>query len=671
MKDHVSGQEDTLVQFTITLPFSLSASPQSAILTQVFLLTLREAVYSQTWVKDDRYASENFADGLYTYLVSNSELKDLLSKFPEEVSQEELFTKVEQLTSSYVGGEGLIHQITWFGEAYPIGTDDLEALINQQPWARCFGDTDYTFGPNIPEQCDERTQTLLDVVIPGLREYYDQRMEDETPILKEEILNKVLELITASGVLYDDTWNLGEAWGKKLSKDQSNLYQLAMWNPEAESNAIDQLKTLLDSVPEVVRIRNVEVEVPFKQSFVDFLKIMQDRQAQLRNLQEELSNQKDTPPWLMLLNQTIETWFWTFVGNPIKEDMNLASQFIELGWNAASPYLSDDVELFIEGAASASTLALRQGLVALSGIAQLGADLQNALVQDPLHTLAGMALGIAGAGTGGFLFLDIYYYVTEPSLGWGGWRADMGNPYYQTGLAAGEFAAGIGQIIVSGVQLASPGATPGATSISINISRSCGLELAPGEVAVLQGTASYIITISREVVRKLEALGVGGLGANSFWQSTDFTGDEFWEAWENSEGDHNPKPDNYEDMTPPPPNVPEENLVRNPGWRQGSKTPNKRSLTWHAAEEWEPFEDLWYQGSLTRHGFDDLAQLDNIIDNPTQILVQENGAKVYLVKKRTSYDFCIVDQSGAIVTAMKNKSGEEIRLIAQNYGWKP
>jgi hypothetical protein len=86
-------------------------------------------------------------------------------------------------------------------------------------------------------------------------------------------------------------------------------------------------------------------------------------------------------------------------------------------------------------------------------------------------------------------------------------------------------------------------------------------------------------------------------------------------------------------------------------------TPSGRNLTTHAQEQ-----ALDRGMSLTR--------IDNIIDNPTGAFEQADGATAYIQKVgRNSYDLVVVGENG-VATVMANKTRQELRNLAHNFGWE-
>jgi hypothetical protein len=90
-------------------------------------------------------------------------------------------------------------------------------------------------------------------------------------------------------------------------------------------------------------------------------------------------------------------------------------------------------------------------------------------------------------------------------------------------------------------------------------------------------------------------------------------------------------------------------------------TPGGRILSEHA--------DL---DSLDRHGFSEpYSDVDAIIDNPTRVTQQGDGANVYIQAQQDgSYNMAVVNpKDNSIVTAMKNLSRQELRNLGKNYGF--
>jgi hypothetical protein len=95
---------------------------------------------------------------------------------------------------------------------------------------------------------------------------------------------------------------------------------------------------------------------------------------------------------------------------------------------------------------------------------------------------------------------------------------------------------------------------------------------------------------------------------------------------------------------------------------QGATTPRGRKLTEHACE------------SLARHGFAaPYSQVDDIMDNPTRVTKQADGATVYIQKagkKGRRYNIVIEGDEG-IVTGLRDLSKHELDNLGRNYGFDP
>lgn len=93
-------------------------------------------------------------------------------------------------------------------------------------------------------------------------------------------------------------------------------------------------------------------------------------------------------------------------------------------------------------------------------------------------------------------------------------------------------------------------------------------------------------------------------------------------------------------------------------------TPKGRPLSRHASEE-----------SLARHGFrKPYDQIDDIIDNPSRVVTQNDGASVYIQRapgRGRSYNIAVVNEEGEVVTAMRNLSPHELRNLGANQGFNP
>lgn len=91
-------------------------------------------------------------------------------------------------------------------------------------------------------------------------------------------------------------------------------------------------------------------------------------------------------------------------------------------------------------------------------------------------------------------------------------------------------------------------------------------------------------------------------------------------------------------------------------------TPMGRTLTQHA------------QQSLLRHGLREPFDLvDDIIERPTRVTKQADGATVYIQRntgRLRTYNLVILGEQG-IVTGMRNLTPQELKNLEQNYGFNP
>ncbi|AVH68152.1 polymorphic toxin-type HINT domain-containing protein [Nostoc sp. 'Peltigera membranacea cyanobiont' N6] len=105
------------------------------------------------------------------------------------------------------------------------------------------------------------------------------------------------------------------------------------------------------------------------------------------------------------------------------------------------------------------------------------------------------------------------------------------------------------------------------------------------------------------------------------------------------------------------------NEFNNPSYDPTPLTPGGRRLTQHS--------DL---DSLNRHGFSEpYSDVDNIIDNPSRVTQQADGANVYIqTTQNNRYNLAIVNpQDNSIVTAMQGLTPKELRNLGTNYGFNP
>jgi filamentous hemagglutinin len=98
------------------------------------------------------------------------------------------------------------------------------------------------------------------------------------------------------------------------------------------------------------------------------------------------------------------------------------------------------------------------------------------------------------------------------------------------------------------------------------------------------------------------------------------------------------------------------------GGSQITATPKGRKLTEHAKE------------SLPRHGFKEpFAQVDDIIDNPTRVTKQADGATVYIQRagpRGRKYNVVIEGDEG-IVTGLRNLGTRQLQNLGKNNGFDP
>ena len=100
----------------------------------------------------------------------------------------------------------------------------------------------------------------------------------------------------------------------------------------------------------------------------------------------------------------------------------------------------------------------------------------------------------------------------------------------------------------------------------------------------------------------------------------------------------------------------------NPGvMANSSSTPEGRVLTGHSVE------------SLRRHGFKDLKQVDDVINNATHKVNQRDGAVVFVQKvgvgSKAKYNLVVEGEEG-IVTGMRNFDRFDVQKMARNQGWE-
>jgi len=473
--------------------FELTAS---AILTlppaMNFEAALKEAIFGQPWA--EKYPSS--AQHLYDYLISNPELVDLLHRFPGEVSADELIAKVQELAGDLIDTE----------IADPLS--ELAAGASGDPYA--FEEAVWQF---IVQKWLEVTDTVPPDEIVSL---YDSEIRNNTDLKKDFITpfyagdEKISwEMVTGAIIARASDARFFPSLQFDLSlltTDIPTLYQLLEWKPKAaeEQAAVSALKTLLDpkNTPETIHIGDQVVPVPFRDQFVVFLTKMEERQARLEQLWKDYFGEEGEDEnwrakafkWLnehVFTQENVEAVLQFFLDS---HSFGYVIDVTKLEWE----YLVEPVV----GEDAANNVLAKLGTVVYN-ISQIGTNFQQALIDDPLNALAGMALAMAGTATGAFLLLDVYFYVTEPELGWGNWRCDTGGFAFQAGMAIGEFGMGVAQTIV-------------ATPVAVNSNPSIGLKSftvtvpkwLPGANVVAQMKA----VVPFVVVQDMAAFSVAGLG---------------------------------------------------------------------------------------------------------------------------------------------------------------
>jgi hypothetical protein len=91
-------------------------------------------------------------------------------------------------------------------------------------------------------------------------------------------------------------------------------------------------------------------------------------------------------------------------------------------------------------------------------------------------------------------------------------------------------------------------------------------------------------------------------------------------------------------------------------------TPGGRRLAKHAQE------------SLPRHGFHELSEVDDVIENPTRTTTQTDGGTVYIKRvgsgRQRKYDVVIESDRG-IVTGVRNLRPQELKNMGRRNGFNP
>jgi hypothetical protein len=99
------------------------------------------------------------------------------------------------------------------------------------------------------------------------------------------------------------------------------------------------------------------------------------------------------------------------------------------------------------------------------------------------------------------------------------------------------------------------------------------------------------------------------------------------------------------------------------GFILSATTSGGRQLSNHAEE------------SLVRHGYrEPFTDVDNIIDNPSRVRIQNDGATVYIQSvpgRGRRYNIIIVNDDSVIITGLRNITAQELSNLGQNYGFDP
>ena len=416
------------------------------------------------------------------------------------------------------------------------------------------------------------------------------------------------------------------------------------------------LAAALSKVPSTIRLGELEVATPFRSNFQTFLADMEARHANLTSWAQTLLGVSDgkkdetAAEWLLGLVGDVAEWGWENIGEEaldvlaevtgMPDQQTMMQTRAMLGVDAQWDFIWDEFKVqFAE-----------EVLVPLYRVTQIGKNFREALEgDDKWWALAGVAFGMAEASPLG-TFLDItiaaWQYstdVTNQTIGTDlhipddikNWRdvSNM-NSAYQAGVAIGQFGMSVSDLVVG---VASVPAGPPPRIISFRTVAS--------EAFVAEAEAVVVMPLSRA-----QALGLVGGGYGAAYLA---------EMAGNGDGD-GPKSDGQIPQTP----------GDGPPWKAGQETPGGRRLTKHAAED-----------SLERHGFSNLAQVDEIIDSASRVRIQEDGAKVYIQRiggRTRRYNIVIIEETLSdgdvienVVTAIRDLSPDELRRIGNTYGFDP
>ncbi|NWB29037.1 hypothetical protein [Pseudomonas gingeri] len=112
-----------------------------------------------------------------------------------------------------------------------------------------------------------------------------------------------------------------------------------------------------------------------------------------------------------------------------------------------------------------------------------------------------------------------------------------------------------------------------------------------------------------------------------------------------------------------------------PDWQfYSSETPRNLSSSFNssATPDGKPLTDHAFE-SLIRHGFKNLQQVDDIVNNATHTITQLDGATVFVQKigagSKSRYNLVVEGENG-IVTGMRNFTKQEVTRMAHNQGWE-
>jgi hypothetical protein len=377
----ISDFKEDLFELTVTTQIELSFERTDNQLRAKFLEAISLAISLQPWAADN---PEGAAD-LAAYLVNNSELLDLLNRFPAEVSLGELSLKISELTREYI--------------------------------------------------------------ISNIGDFVS------TPTIRPDLS----EIDTLA---YEDL---------------QNLYFLITGNPEYEASLIGVLESILTGIADTINIGGISVSIEsLKKPFLDFLQYMQARQLRFNGLLEQyrariqnLASQEipedegvrqrrgffdDLNRWVENgLNDVIDFLTPDVYSDPEVRRFHPHPLTPELFGEEMESLFGENVGQFSEAAFEGYIDIVTKGLITGYNISQIGTNFQQAIINDPAKAFAGVLVGMTTEALGITLIVDIYFYLTEPDLGWGGWRNIIAStqPEFAAGWAIGEFGMGVSQMAVA------------------------------------------------------------------------------------------------------------------------------------------------------------------------------------------------------------------------------